>query len=93
MYAYLQGKFTSKSPAQVYLDVHGIGYEVNISLNTFSAIQHLNEGKLFVHLQVKEDAHTLFGFFEREEKEIFLLLIGVSGWCSYCPDDAVLYQA
>lgn len=79
MYAYLQGKFTSKSPAQVYLDVHGIGYEVNISLNTFSAIQHLNEGKLFVHLQVKEDAHTLFGFFEREEKEIFLLLIGVSG--------------
>ena len=79
MYAYLQGKFTSKSPAQVYLDVHGIGYEVNISLNTFSAIQHLNEGKLFVHLQVKEDAHTLFGFFEKEEKEIFLLLIGVSG--------------
>ncbi|MBC7536053.1 MAG: Holliday junction branch migration protein RuvA [Ferruginibacter sp.] len=79
MYAYLQGKFTYKSPAQVSLDVHGIGYEVNISLNTFSAIQHLNEGKLFIHLQVKEDAHTLFGFFEKEEKEIFLLLIGVSG--------------
>jgi holliday junction DNA helicase RuvA len=79
MYAYLQGKFTYKSPAQVYVDVHGIGYEVNISLNTFTAIQHLNEGKLFTHLQVKEDAHTLFGFFDREEKEIFLLLISVSG--------------
>ena len=79
MYAYLQGKFTYKSPAQVYLDVNGVGYEVNISLNTFTAIQHLNEGKLFTHLQVKEDGHILFGFFDKEEKEIFLLLISVSG--------------
>ena len=79
MYAYLNGKFTYKSPAQVYVDVHGIGYELNISLNTFSAIQHLQEGKLFTHLQIKEDGHTLFGFFDREEKEIFLLLISVSG--------------
>lgn len=79
MYAYLQGKFTFKSPAQIHLDVNGLGYEVNISLNTFSAVQDLKEGKLFVHLQVKEDAHTLFGFFDREEKEIFLSLISVSG--------------
>ncbi len=79
MYAYLQGKFTYKSPAQVYVDVHGIGYEVNISLNTFTAIQHLNEGKLYTHLQVKEDGHVLFGFFDKEEKEIFQLLISVSG--------------
>ena len=64
MYAYLQGKFTYKSPAQVYVDVHGVGYEVNISLNTFTAIQHLNEGKLYTHLQVKEDGHVLFGFFD-----------------------------
>ncbi len=79
MYAYLEGKFSYKSPAQLYLDVNGIGFEVNISLNTFSAIQGLESGKLFTHLQVKEDGHTLFGFFEKEEKEIFLLLISVSG--------------
>ena len=79
MYAYLEGKFSFKSPAQLYLDVNGIGFEINISLNTFSAIQGLESGKLFTHLQVKEDGHTLFGFFEKEEKEIFLLLISVSG--------------
>ena len=79
MYAYLQGKFTDKTPAQVYVDVNGVGYEVNISLNTYSQIQNLDQGKLFTHLQVKEDGHVLFGFFERAEKEIFLLLIGISG--------------
>ncbi|GAB2825511.1 Holliday junction branch migration protein RuvA [Ferruginibacter profundus] len=79
MYAYLQGKFTDKTPAQVYVDVNGVGYEVNISLNTYSHIQNLNEGKLYTHLQVKEDAHVLFGFFEKSEKEMFLLLIGISG--------------
>lgn len=79
MYAYLQGKFTEKSPAQVYLDVNGVGYEVNISLNTYSQIQNLNEGRLYTHLQVKEDGHVLYGFFDKAEKEIFLMLIGVSG--------------
>ena len=79
MYAYLRGKFSFKSAAQVYVDVSGVGYEVNISLNTFTAIQHLEEGKLFTHLQVKEDGHTLFGFFDKEEKEMFVMLISVSG--------------
>jgi holliday junction DNA helicase RuvA len=79
MYAYLQGKFTYKSPAQVYVDVNGVGYEVNISLNTYSHIQNLEQGKLFTHLQVKEDGHMLFGFFDKGEKDMFLLLIGVSG--------------
>ncbi len=79
MYAYLQGKFTHKTPAQIYVDVNGIGFEVNVSLNTYSAIQKLHEGKLFTYLQIKEDGHTLYGFFEKEEKEIFLLLISVSG--------------
>lgn len=79
MYAYLEGKFTYKSPAQVYIDVNGVGYEVNISLNTYSAILSLEKGKLYTHLQVKEDGHVLFGFSEREEKEMFLLLISVSG--------------
>lgn len=79
MYAYLQGKFTEKTPAQVYIDVNGVGYEVNISLNTWLQIQSLEQGKLFIYLQVKEDGHTLFGFFDKAEKEMFLLLIGISG--------------
>ena len=79
MFAYLQGKFTFKSAAQVYVDVHGVGYEVNISLHTYAAIQSLTEGRLYTHLQVKEDGHVLFGFFEKEEKDIFLMLISVSG--------------
>jgi Holliday junction DNA helicase RuvA len=79
MYAYLQGKFTDKTPAQVYVDVNGVGYEVNISLNTYSHIQNLDQGKLYTHLQVKEDGHVLFGFFDKPEKEMFLLLIGISG--------------
>ncbi len=79
MYAYLQGKFTYKSPALVYVDVNGMGFEVNISLNTYSHIQHLEEGRLFTHLQVKEDSHLLYGFFDRVEKDLFLLLISISG--------------
>jgi Holliday junction DNA helicase RuvA len=79
MIAYLSGKFTYKSPTVVYVDVNGVGYEVNISLNTYSHIQQLNEGKLFTYLQVKEDSHTLFGFFDTMEKEMFTLLISVSG--------------
>jgi holliday junction DNA helicase RuvA len=79
MYAYLRGKFTYKSAAQVYVDVNGVGYEVNITLNTYTAIQTLEEGKLFTYLQIKEDAHTLYGFFDKEEKDMFVLLISVSG--------------
>ncbi len=79
MYAYLQGKFSLKNPAQVYLDVNGVGYEVNISLNTYAQIQNSEGGKLYTYLQVKEDGHTLYGFFEKSEKEIFIQLISVSG--------------
>ena len=79
MIAYLSGKFSYKNPAVVFVEVNGIGYEVNISLNTYSQIQHLNEGKLFTYLQIKEDAHTLYGFFDPSEKEMFILLISVSG--------------
>jgi Holliday junction DNA helicase RuvA len=79
MIAYIAGKFAYKNPAVVFVDVHGLGYEVNISLNTYSRIQHLEEGKLFTHLQVKEDSHTLFGFFDMVEKEMFVMLISVSG--------------
>lgn len=79
MYAYLQGKFTYKSPALVHVDVNGVGYEVNISLNTFSHIQYLEDGKLFTQLQVREDAHVIYGFFDKLEKDMFVLLTGVSG--------------
>jgi Holliday junction DNA helicase RuvA len=79
MIAYLSGKFTYKAPTVVYVDVHGIGYEVNISLNTYAQIQNLQEGKLFTYLQIKEDAHTLYGFFDAAEKDMFILLISVSG--------------
>ncbi|MEO6949503.1 MAG: Holliday junction branch migration protein RuvA [Ginsengibacter sp.] len=79
MIAYLSGKYSYKSPAVVYVDVNGVGYEVNISLNTYSQIQSLEEGKLYTYLQVKEDGHTLFGFFDAIEKEMFILLISVSG--------------
>ncbi len=79
MFAYLEGKFNYKSPALIHMDVQGVGYELHISLHTYSLIQALDNGKLYVHLQVKEDAHTLFGFARHEEKEMFLALISVSG--------------
>ncbi len=79
MIAYLAGKFTYKNPTVVYVEANGVGYEVNISLNTYSHIQKLSEGKLFTYLQVKEDSHTLYGFFDAVEKEMFIMLISVSG--------------
>jgi Holliday junction DNA helicase RuvA len=79
MIAFLRGDFIYKTPATVYIDVQGVGYEVLISLNTYSRIQHLDKGVLQTYLQVKEDGHTLFGFFEAAEKEMFIQLISVSG--------------
>lgn len=79
MYAYLDGKFTYKSPGLLHVDVNGAGYEVHISLNTYTAIQNKDAAKLFVHLQIKEDGHTLYGFADASEKEMFLFLISVSG--------------
>ena len=79
MYAYLKGKLVHCHPATAIVDVHGVGYEVSISLHTYSAIQALQEVKLLTHLQVREDAHVLFGFAEPEEKELFHHLISVNG--------------
>jgi Holliday junction DNA helicase RuvA len=79
MIAYLKGDFVHKSPAIVQVEVNGVGYEVQISLNTYSKIQHLKEGLLHTSLLIREDAHILYGFFELAEKEMFLLLINVSG--------------
>lgn len=79
MIAYVKGDFVYKTPAVVHVDVNGVGYEVQISLNTFSSIQAMNKGILFTFLHIKEDAHTLYGFFETAEKDMFIKLIGISG--------------
>lgn len=79
MFAYLTGKITYRSPALIHLEVQGVGYEIQISLNTFSQIAHLETCRLYTYLHVQEDAHTLYGFYDVTEKEIFRLLIGVSG--------------
>jgi Holliday junction DNA helicase RuvA len=79
MIAHLQGKLVEKSPTQVIIDCGGVGYHVNISLHTYSLLPATDFIKLFTHLQIKEDAHTLFGFVEKSEREIFKLLLSVSG--------------
>ncbi len=79
MIAFLKGRFITKSPAAVVMEVDGVGYEVQISLNTYSRIQSLPEGILHTCLLIREDAHTLFGFFDMAEKEMFQQLISVSG--------------
>ena len=79
MIAYLKGNFTYKSPTSVHLDVNGLGYEVLISLNTYSKIQNLDAGLLHTLLLIREDAHILYGFFDQAEKEMFSQLISVSG--------------
>lgn len=79
MIAFVKGNFVRKTPAVVLVDVNGVGYELQISLNTFSSIQNLEQGQLFTHFHVREDAQILFGFFEEAEKNLFVQLISVSG--------------
>jgi Holliday junction DNA helicase RuvA len=79
MIAYLSGKFSYKSPTVVYVDVNGVGYEVNVSLNTYSQIQNQENGTLYTYLQIKEDGHTLYGFSDLAEKAMFVKLIGING--------------
>lgn len=79
MFAYLEGKIDFISPSQVYLDVGGVGYEVQLTLNTYEAIQHKKECRLFIHLQIREDAWTLYGFAREIERESFKRLVAVSG--------------
>ncbi|MGZ8523096.1 MAG: Holliday junction branch migration protein RuvA [Chitinophagaceae bacterium] len=79
MIAYLKGDFVHKSPASVQLEVNGVGYDVQITLNTYTRIQNLDKGLLHTILIIREDAHLLYGFFEIAEKEMFLQLTSVSG--------------
>lgn len=79
MIEYIRGILAELTPAQAVVECNGVGYSANISLNTYSALQGKKECKLFVSEIIREDAYTLFGFFSKEERELFQLLITVSG--------------
>jgi Holliday junction DNA helicase RuvA len=79
MITHIQGKLVEKNPTDVVIDCNGVGYLLNISLHTYSQISNQEHLKLYTHLQVKEDSHTLYGFSSLAEREIFRLLISVSG--------------
>ncbi len=79
MYAYIDGKLVFKCPAYVVIDAGGVGYHINISLNTYSFLGDKERCKLFTWLHVKEDAHTLYGFADEGERRLFLHLISISG--------------
>jgi holliday junction DNA helicase RuvA len=79
MFAFVKGSFVHKTPSSVIVDVNGVGYELHISLNTYSEIQHLENGLLYTYFHVREDAQVLFGFSRESEKSIFIQLISVSG--------------
>lgn len=79
MYDYFMGKVAQLTPTTIVIDNQGIGYVLHISMNTYEAVRNKSDVKLFAHLVVKEDSHTLFGFYTIEERELFLKLIGVNG--------------
>ncbi len=79
MIGYLKGILTFKDPTYVIIDINGVGYEVKISLYTFSKVKDLDSCLLYTHFHVKEDAQILFGFFDKEEKNTFKQLISISG--------------
>ena len=79
MIEYIRGGLAELSPATAVIDCNGLGYAVNISLNTYAAIQGKKECKLYIYEAIREDAYVLYGFADKQERELFLLLISVSG--------------
>lgn len=79
MITHLRGKLVEKNPTHLIVECAGVGYFVNISLHTFSKISDVESIQIYTHLQIKEDAHSLFGFAEKSERDIFRLLLSVSG--------------
>ena len=79
MFAYLEGALTYKSPSLLHLAAGGVGYELNITLQTYSKIQHLENARLFIHLQIREDAWVLYGFADEQERVTFRALLSISG--------------
>jgi len=79
MFAFVEGELVYKSPSLVYMNVHGVGYELSITLQTYAKMQHLEKCRLYTHLQIREDAWALFGFFDEEERATFRQLLNISG--------------
>ncbi|GAB4342612.1 MAG: Holliday junction branch migration protein RuvA [Flammeovirgaceae bacterium] len=79
MFDYISGKLVQKEPSRAIIDVNGIGYEIKIPLTTYSSIEENTHCKLYTHLQIREDAHVLYGFSQRSDRDTFLLLLSVSG--------------
>lgn len=79
MIEYIKGELAEITPALAVVDCNGVGYGINISLNTYSAIQNKKEVKLYIYEAIREDAYVLYGFATKQERELFLLLISVSG--------------
>ena len=79
MITQIKGRLIEKSPTELVIDCNGVGYSINISLNTYSQISDNENIKLFTHLIIKEDSHSLYGFFKKSERSLFKLLISVSG--------------
>ena len=79
MIEYISGKIAELTPTYAVIDTHGLGYELNISLTTYSELENKSEIKLLAHEVIREDAHIIFGFATKNERELFRLLIGVSG--------------
>lgn len=79
MITHIQGKLVEKNPTHAIIDCNGVGYFLNISLNTYTKLPNSEAVKLYTYLHIREDAHTLFGFADKVEREIFKLLISVSG--------------
>lgn len=79
MIEYLKGDITELTPTQAVIECHGVGYATNISLNTYTAIQNKPQAKLYIYEAIREDAYVLYGFADKQERELFLLLISVSG--------------
>ena len=79
MYDYIQGEVTELTPAYAVVEAGGVGYYLVISLQTYAELEHLSSARVYTHFAVREDAQTLYGFATREEREVFRLLVSVSG--------------
>ena len=94
MIDYIKGTITQITPTFLTIETGGIGYFINISLTTFSKLEGKSDFKILVHEVIREDAHQLFGFADKEERDIFRLLdFSFRCWCKYCKNDAFFTQS